>query len=439
MTKFSLKAGIWMLVGTLIFSACSSKKHPTSLEPGKKSTKTGVAYNTGGKSTAKKGKKGKGATTETAAAESGFSVVPYKDQVLGPNLVFIEGGRFTMGALEEDVMNSRDNRDRTVTVQSFYMDETEIANVHYLEYLHYIQKDSSAEFHAKALPDTNVWFNPMSYNDPYVTQYLRHPGFRLFPVVGVSWVQANDYSIWRTNFVNGNFAQQYGAKNAKNKPTARKVKGKKGAESDAMMASSTSRPPVESGYVLPNYRLPSEAEWEYAAKAMIGTQYADENQSNQRIYPWDGSSMRTSRGRKQGEMMANFKRGRGDYAGIAGKSNDGAAITIDVYHYAPNDFGLYNMAGNVNEWVYDVYRPLSYMDFNDLNPLRRDGYRDDNKRYDVKNNNSVINDQLRVYKGGSWSDVAYWLAPGTRRYLAQDSSTATIGFRCAMISTGRNR
>ena len=169
------------------------------------------------------------------------------------------------------------------------------------------------------------------------------------------------------------------------------------------------------------YRLPTEAEWEYAAKALIGTQYMDENQINQRIYPWDGSSVRNpKKGRKQGQMLANFKRGRGDYAGIAGRSNDGAIITAEIYAYPANDFGLYNMAGNVNEWVYDVYRPLSYQDVNDLNPIRRNGYLDDAKNYDTKNKQSLIDDKLRVYKGGSWNDVAYWLSPGTRRFLDQD-------------------
>ena len=424
MVKFSLKAVVFVLTCSVVMSSCGSK-HPNSLDPKKTSTKTGLTYS-GGK--AKKGKKGVAATKD-----KGFAVLPYKNQVVGPNLVFIEGGRFTMGALEEDVMSAHDNRERTVSIQSFYMDETEVANVHYLEYLHYLQGDSSAEAYSRALPDTNVWFNPMSFNDPYVTTYLRHPGFRMYPVVGVSWVQANDYSLWRTNAVNGNLAIKAGGKNA------RKVSKKKGAESDATLAGGAERPAVESGFVLPNYRLPSEGEWEYAAKAMIGTQFQDENQTNQRIYPWDGSSMRNPRGRKQGQMLANFKRGRGDYAGIAGKSNDNAIITSEIYDFAPNDFGLYNMAGNVSEWVYDVYRPLSYMDFNDLNPLRRDGFVDESKRYDVKNNESVINDKLRVYKGGSWNDVAYWLAPGTRRYIDQDSSTATIGFRCAMISTGRRK
>jgi len=414
--KQPLRSIAVLLAFTVALAAC--KKHPTSVTPGKKSTATGIAYN----------------------QKDGFKVAKYKGQSAGPNLVFIEGGRFTMGALEEDVLNARDNRERTVSIQSFYMDETEIANIHYLEYLNAIQKDSSEEFYKAALPDTNVWANPLSYNDPYVTQYLRFPGFRYYPVVGVSWVQANDYATWRTNAVNASLAGK-GAKSSSKKSFSltRKKKGDPAAEMQPANNSQSSYA-LESGNVLPNYRLPSEAEWEYAAKALIGTQYLDENQSNQRIYPWDGSSVRNpKRGRKQGQMLANFKRGRGDYAGIAGRSNDAAIITAEIYSYPPNDFGLYNMAGNVNEWVYDVYRPLSHQDVNDLNPLRRNGYLDDAKNYDTKNSQSVINDRVRVYKGGSWADVAYWLAPGTRRFLDQDSATASIGFRCAMIAGGRNK
>jgi gliding motility-associated lipoprotein GldJ len=145
-----------------------------------------------------------------------------------------------------------------------------------------------------------------------------------------------------------------------------------------------------------------------------------------------------------GFMLANFKRGRGDYAGIAGRLNDGALITSYIYEFPPNDYGLYNMAGNVSEWVQDIYRPMSYQDFDDLNPIRRDGFLDDVKGYnsDFENNpesfTSLITDRSRVYKGGSWKDVAYWMSPGTRRFLDQDSATATIGFRCAMIRAGSN-
>ena len=99
---------------------------------------------------------------------------------------------------------------------------------------------------------------------------------------------------------------------------------------------------------------------------------------------------------------------------------------------------LFNMAGNVNEWVQDLYRPLSFQDVEDLNPIRRDGFLDPASNYDTEVYESLISDHVRVYKGGSWKDVAYWLSPGTRRYLEEDSATATIGFRCAMIRAGSN-
>ncbi len=428
--KFNLLS-LCLFVAIGIFLGSCGKKNPTSIKPGSKSTTTGIAYTKDGK----KGKDGKQA----------FAVRDFKGQPDGPNLVFIEGGRHILGSAEEDVLFARDNLERTVTVASFYMDETEVANIHWLEYLHYALQDSGQQYYDEALPDTTVWAAELAFNDPYIDHYLRYPGFRFFPVVGVSWKQAQNYCIWRSNMVNNNLAQKNGNKDEKTK------------------AKAGERIPLESGIVLPNYRLPTEAEWEYAAKALVGTQYLDENQDYGRLYPWDGHSLRNPYGRQMGEFLANFKRGRGDYAGIAGKLNDGAMITEWIYAYPPNDYGLYNMAGNVSEWVEDVYRPLSFQDMNDLNPVRTDGkyltqnpnrlknpaYLDGDKRpdgapnpftgqYDKAGWNTLIDDHVRVYKGGSWKDVAYWMSPGTRRYLEEDSATATIGFRCAMIRAGSN-
>ncbi|MFT5883829.1 MAG: sulfatase modifying factor 1 [Arcticibacterium sp.] len=417
--KKRLFLGASLLATSLfLFTGCKEQKR-SSLRPGKTNGATGLSY--GDKKT------------------EGYKAESFEGQPTGPHLVFIEGGRFTMGTVAEDITFTRDNLERTVTIASFYMDETEISNIDYLLYLYKVQQDSTAEFYESALPDTTVWSASMSFNDQYVDQYLRYPGFRMYPVVGVSWIQASDYSAWRTKVVNNEMATDDSGGGLKLKlPFGKKKKAAEGL-AEAAPVSDGGRATIETGKVLPDYRLPTEAEWEYAAKAMIGTQYNDENQSNQRIYPWDGSSLRKDKGKNRGMMMANFKRGRGDYAGIAGRLNDQNIITAEVYEFAPNDFGLYNMAGNVNEWVQDLYRPNSYADFNDLNPIRRNDYQDEASLYDKNNFNSLIDNSQRVYKGGSWADVAYWLSPGTRRYIDQDSSTATIGFRCAMISVGARR
>ena len=334
--------------------------------------------------------------------------------IVGPRLKFIQGGRAVLGSQEQDVMGFRDNAERTVTIASFYMDETEVTNVDYKEFLFNMRTRVSADSLLKLEPNENVWTSELSYNDVYETYYFRFPGFNFYPVAGVSWTQANTYSQWRTIYVN-----------------------ELSREKNELDSTLTRNQLVERGVVFPEYRLPNEAEWEFAAKAMIGTQYLDENQENGRIYPWDGRGPRNPynirRISRQGDFLANFKRGRGDYAGISGSvHNDGEIIPTNVYQFPPNDFGLYNMAGNMNEWVYDVYRPLSYQDFADLNPVRQDGVMDSEDNYST----TLIDDNFRVYKGGSWRDVAYWLAPGTRRFMHQDSATNHIGFRCAMISVG---
>tara|TARA_B100000963_G_scaffold328767_1_gene317601 strand:- start:146 stop:1366 length:1221 start_codon:yes stop_codon:yes gene_type:complete len=393
---------ILILVG-LILEGCSilpfGNSNPSARNPGSTSTTTNLEYFS---------------DAFAEEDEEGFVVADFGGQTPGPNQVFVQGGRAVLGTYEEDVFFTHDNVERTVTVQSFYLDQTEIANIHWLEYLFYIQRDSSEAFYLSALPDTTVWEKELAYNTPYVSNYLRYPGFRYYPVVGVSWNQAVDYCRWRTEAVNKQKAIEY--------------YGEDYIDGDI--------PPVESGVYLPEFRLPTEAEWEYAAYGQVGNQFLDENQTQRRLYPWDGRTIRSSKSGSVGKFQANFKRGRGDYAGIAGALNDAGFVTTSIYEYAPNDFGLYNMAGNVNEWVFDIYRPLNFQDMEDLNPIRKSDFLDDEEDYDSENFNSMISNASRVYKGGSWADGAMWLSPGTRRFLDQDSSAATIGFRCATTALG---
>ena len=393
---------ILILVG-LVLEGCSilpfGNSNPSARNPGSTSTTTNLEYFS---------------DAFAEEDEEGFVVAGFGGQTPGPNQVFVQGGRAVLGTYEEDVFFTHDNVERTVTVQSFYLDQTEIANIHWLEYLFYIQRDSSEALYLSALPDTTVWEKELAYNTPYVSNYLRYPGFRYYPVVGVSWNQAVDYCRWRTEAVNKQKAIEY--------------YGEDYIDGDI--------PPVESGVYLPEFRLPTEAEWEYAAYGQVGNQFLDENQTQRRLYPWDGRTIRSSKSGSVGKFQANFKRGRGDYAGIAGALNDAGFVTTSIYEYAPNDFGLYNMAGNVNEWVFDIYRPLNFQDMEDLNPIRKSGFLDDEEDYDYENFNSMISNASRVYKGGSWADGAMWLSPGTRRFLDQDSSAATIGFRCATTALG---
>src|SRR5690606_432482 len=150
------------------------------------------------------------------------------------HLVFIGGGRSIVGSFEEDILNRRDNIERNVSVASFYMDETENANIHWLEYIHYLNVSASSRaVYIDALPDTTFWEARLAYNDPYVDHYLRYPGFRYFPVVGVSWVQASNYSDWRTTAVNQKLYEESG---------------------EELPETSGGRIPLESGIVLPNYR-----------------------------------------------------------------------------------------------------------------------------------------------------------------------------------------
>jgi gliding motility-associated lipoprotein GldJ len=540
--KFISKCTLFIALGSMIFTSCGKSNQSRATGWSINSKKGGFQYN-----------------------------VDFEDQETGPGLVFIEGGTFTKGQVQDDVMHDWNNTPSRQHVMSFYIDETEVTNLMYLEFLDWLKlvfpQDNLQykQIYEGAIPDTLVWRNQLGYFEELTTNYLRHPAYAEYPVVGVNWLQAVQFAEWRTDRVNEFILERetYIEKDVRYTEidanstfsTSAYLKVPEttyGGKIDSLVGKNGRQKRdttevnvyagVDSGLLLPAYRLPTETEWEYAALALGGEREYNAYRGKKK-YPWSGEYTRSVDRRSEGDQLANFKLGKGDYGGIAGWSDDGADITIQVKSYPPNDFGVYDMAGNVAEWVADVYRPIVDDEANDFNYYRGNVYlkevigddgkaqvispdqlvydtlpngkvllkrlpgqlekvaineeetflrqnfsESDNRNFrdgdlestrsfaDVRNGDeagngrpettkmydapthpkitidengnkirskdespkrtSLITDEVRVFKGGSWKDRAYWLDPAQRRYLPQYIATDYIGFRCAMTRLG---
>lgn len=417
-----LKNLVFLLIISLIFEGCSGPKGELTGVPGRKPW---------------------------------FHPQPY-------GTVYIPSGSFHMGQTDEDIIYALTSRPRQVSVHAFFMDDTEITNNEYRQFVYWVRdsivkktlgddhlivdddmnerinwnvridysdpdtrmmleplyyqgndrleglespfsfdvmklvynhkyvdleeaargkylheraprSDFIIENNVRVYPDTLVWIRDFTYsfNDPMTQMYFWHPAYDDYPVVGVTWEQANAFAHWRTLYLNSYYRT------------------------------------IGTPIVNP-FRLPTEAEWEYAARG--GRDFNP--------YPWGGPYIRNHKGC----FLANFKPLRGNYI------EDGGFYPVKVTSYFPNDYGLYQMAGNVAEWTATTYSEEMYMLQDDMNP--HFNYRATDEEPESR--------KRRAIRGGSWKDVGYYLQNGTRAYEYQDTSKSYIGFRCVMSYMGRS-
>jgi len=323
---------------------------------------------------------------------TGVSKRPLWDNPTPFGMLNIPAGSYHMGQNDQDVSYSQIAHNRQVTVSAFYMDETEIENNEYRQFVKNVKAenesafiDSTIEFlkdyygktdilshddYTKLIyPDTLVWLRDFTfaYNEPLTENYWWHPAFDKYPVVGVNWYACQAFCYWRSYLYNRDRIEEQ------------------------------TRPK------LPRFRLPTESEWEYAARGGF----------EHKVYPWEGPYIKNARGC----LLANFKPGRGDYIG------DNYEYTCPVKSYWPNDYGLYCMPGNVSEWCEDDFEETGYTYAHDLNPIYRDPKRANRRR---------------VIRGGSWKDIGYFLSTGSRTYEYADTTKSFVGFRTVVTELGRS-
>ena len=316
---------------------------------------------------------------------------PEWDQYQPMGMVYIPPGSFHMGQNDQDVPYSQIAHNRQITISAYFMDEYEITNNQYRQFIYGPSANETNAFQQNGAldtidpilaeiiyPDTMVWVEDFtySYNEPLMENYFWHPAFDNYPVVGVNWYAAQEFCKWRTLHLN-----QY--------------------REEKELAP------------MPRFRLPTEAEWEYGARG--GYEH--------KVFPWESPYLRNSKGC----FLANFKPGRGDY--IA----DNFEYTSPVGAYFPNDYGLYDMPGNVAEWCEDDFEETAYRYAHDQNPVYYDKARfsDDDR---IPGGAQI----RKVIRGGSWKDIGYFLSCGTRSYEYADTAKSFIGFRCAVTVIGRS-